>query len=209
MRRRWRWRRCLRPAPWCSPPEHAAAQRLAALEPAAAAAGAVVDRQLQQPGAWRAPRGRCRRPRPARAAGTRAMPAALGTAGRRRRRRHPALPARRGGRRVPARGVRAHRLHRSGRLARGGRRPRCGASRPPCPPDDQPTRCWPRMLLRMLHDVLHTPLPGGTAPGEVPPARKLVELEFHLPSRRARCGRAGAHAAPARARPCRRCSSAR
>jgi len=39
------------------------------------------------------------------------------------------------------------------------------------------------MLLRMLHDVMHTPLPGGMRLAEVPASRKLVELEFHLPSR--------------------------
>ena len=43
---------------------------------------------------------------------------------------------------------------------------------------------WPRMLLRMLHDVLHTPLPGGLRLVQVPPARRLIELEFHLPSPR-------------------------
>ena len=41
---------------------------------------------------------------------------------------------------------------------------------------------WPRMLLRMLHDVLHTPLPGGLRLAQVPPGRKRVELEFHLPA---------------------------
>jgi exodeoxyribonuclease V beta subunit len=40
------------------------------------------------------------------------------------------------------------------------------------------------MLLRMLHDVLHAPLPSGLRLAQVPPSRKLVELEFHLPSPR-------------------------
>jgi exodeoxyribonuclease V beta subunit len=42
----------------------------------------------------------------------------------------------------------------------------------------------PRMLMRMLGDVLHTPLPGGLALAEVPRARRLVELEFNLPAAR-------------------------
>jgi exodeoxyribonuclease V beta subunit len=41
-----------------------------------------------------------------------------------------------------------------------------------------------RMLLRMLNDVLHTPLAGGVRLAEVPPQRRRVEMEFHLPSRR-------------------------
>jgi exodeoxyribonuclease V beta subunit len=43
-------------------------------------------------------------------------------------------------------------------------------------------------LRRMLADVLATPLPVGTPTplrlAEVPPRRRLVELEFHLPARR-------------------------
>ena len=39
----------------------------------------------------------------------------------------------------------------------------------------------PAMLHRMLAQVLHTPLPGGTVLGQVPPGRRLVELEFNLP----------------------------
>ena len=38
-----------------------------------------------------------------------------------------------------------------------------------------------RMLLRLLHDVLHAPLPGGARLAQVPRQRRLVELEFHLP----------------------------
>ena len=41
----------------------------------------------------------------------------------------------------------------------------------------------PRMLLNMLHDVLHTPLAHGLHLAEVPRHRRLVELEFHLPAR--------------------------
>ena len=45
-----------------------------------------------------------------------------------------------------------------------------------------------RMLLRLLHDVLTTPLPVGTAQplrlGQVPWSQRRVELEFHLPSHR-------------------------
>ncbi len=40
----------------------------------------------------------------------------------------------------------------------------------------------PRMLSRMLDDVLTTQLPGGMALCEVPRARRLVELEFNLPA---------------------------
>jgi exodeoxyribonuclease V beta subunit len=53
---------------------------------------------------------------------------------------------------------------------------------PALPADDHRAH-WPGMLLRMLHDVTHTPLPGGLRLAEVPNSRKLVELEFHLPSR--------------------------
>ena len=53
----------------------------------------------------------------------------------------------------------------------------------PALPSDAERTLWPRMLLRMLHDVMHTPLPGGMRLAEVPASRKLVELEFHLPSR--------------------------
>jgi exodeoxyribonuclease V beta subunit len=45
-----------------------------------------------------------------------------------------------------------------------------------------------RMLERLLDDVLETPLPLGTPTplrlASVPPARRLTELEFHLPSHR-------------------------
>ncbi len=39
------------------------------------------------------------------------------------------------------------------------------------------------MLLRMLHDVLHTLLPGGFRLADVAALRKQVEMEFYLPSR--------------------------
>jgi exodeoxyribonuclease V beta subunit len=53
----------------------------------------------------------------------------------------------------------------------------------PALPADASQAQWPHMLLRMLHDVLHTPLPGGLRLADVPPSRKRAELEFHLPSR--------------------------
>ena len=40
----------------------------------------------------------------------------------------------------------------------------------------------PRMLGRMLADVLATRLPPGMALCEIPPARRLVELEFNMPA---------------------------
>ena len=43
---------------------------------------------------------------------------------------------------------------------------------------------WPRMLLRMLHDVLHTPVADGLRLAEVPAARCQAELEFSLPAHR-------------------------
>jgi exodeoxyribonuclease V beta subunit len=46
----------------------------------------------------------------------------------------------------------------------------------------------PTMLARMLDDVLHTPLPGGYRLADVPRERRLVELEFSLPSRHLRAG---------------------
>jgi exodeoxyribonuclease V beta subunit len=53
----------------------------------------------------------------------------------------------------------------------------------PALPNDAARTRWPRMLLRMLHDVMHAPLPGGMRLAEVPASRKRVELEFHLPAR--------------------------
>jgi exodeoxyribonuclease V beta subunit len=41
----------------------------------------------------------------------------------------------------------------------------------------------PSMLARMLADVLSTRLPGGFRLGDIPPSRRLVELEFSLPVR--------------------------
>jgi exodeoxyribonuclease V beta subunit len=54
----------------------------------------------------------------------------------------------------------------------------------PALPHEADSTMWPRMLLRMLHDVMHTPLPGGLRLAEVPASRKQAELEFHLPSHR-------------------------
>jgi exodeoxyribonuclease V beta subunit len=58
----------------------------------------------------------------------------------------------------------------------------------PALPADDSRALRPSMLLRMLHDVLHAPLPGGLCLAQVPPSRKLVELEFHLPSRQLDAG---------------------
>jgi exodeoxyribonuclease V beta subunit len=41
-----------------------------------------------------------------------------------------------------------------------------------------------RMLLQMLNDVMRTPLHDGLRLADVPAARRLVELEFHLPAQR-------------------------
>lgn len=49
-----------------------------------------------------------------------------------------------------------------------------------------------RMLERALHDVLHTPLPGGFALASVPRTRRLVELQFHLPAPNLDAGALGA-----------------
>lgn len=46
----------------------------------------------------------------------------------------------------------------------------------------------PAMLGRMLGDVLHTPLPAGFTLAQVPLRRRLVELEFSLPSRHLAAG---------------------
>ena len=47
-----------------------------------------------------------------------------------------------------------------------------------------PASAWAAMLQRLLGDVLHLPLPVGTARplrlAQVPPGRRLAELEFHL-----------------------------
>ena len=53
---------------------------------------------------------------------------------------------------------------------------------PPGPVDTALATRLPRMLSGMLADVLHTPLPGGVMLCEVPRARRLVELEFNMPS---------------------------
>ena len=53
----------------------------------------------------------------------------------------------------------------------------------PALPADAGAALRPRMLLQMLHDVLHTPLHDGLRLAEVPAARRRVELEFHLPAR--------------------------
>ena len=50
----------------------------------------------------------------------------------------------------------------------------------PQPPDVDAQR-HPRQLLRLLHDVLHTPLQPGLQLAQVPTARRLVEWEFSLP----------------------------
>ncbi len=54
----------------------------------------------------------------------------------------------------------------------------------PALPDGNDAALRPRMLLNMLHDVLHTPLAHGLRLAEVPRQHRLVELEFHLPARR-------------------------
>jgi exodeoxyribonuclease V beta subunit len=43
---------------------------------------------------------------------------------------------------------------------------------------------WPRMLLRVLHEVLHTPLADGLRLCDVPPTQRQTEMEFHLPAPR-------------------------
>ena len=111
-----------------------------------------------------------------------AAPAAPDRRGAHRRRRHPALPARRGGRRVPACGVRAHRLRRRRRAGPRPSMPRCGAMRRPCP--RSPTRrgcracccaccttcCTRRCPAGMrLADVPPQSPAGGAG---VPPARR-------------------------------------
>ncbi len=52
---------------------------------------------------------------------------------------------------------------------------------PALPPADEVLRR--RMLLNMLHDVMHATLADGLRLAQVPRRRTLVELEFHLPSR--------------------------
>ncbi len=41
---------------------------------------------------------------------------------------------------------------------------------------------WQAMVLRMLSDVTATPLPAGHRLDQIPPNRRLIELEFSLPS---------------------------
>ena len=62
----------------------------------------------------------------------------------------------------------------------------------PDAPGDTGNALRARMLARLLEGTLETPLPLGTeAPlrlADLPPARRLVELEFHLPSHRFEAG---------------------
>ena len=53
---------------------------------------------------------------------------------------------------------------------------------PQSPPHSDLATRLPRMLRRMLGDVLNTRLPGGMALCEVPRERRLVEMEFNLPA---------------------------
>ena len=50
------------------------------------------------------------------------------------------------------------------------------------------TALLPAMLANMLSDVLHTPLPDGFTLAAVPMGRRLVELEFSLPSKHLSAG---------------------
>ena len=54
-------------------------------------------------------------------------------------------------------------------------------ARPPQAASDD-SAAWNAMVLQMLEDVTATPLPAGHRLNEVPRARRLVELEFSLPS---------------------------
>jgi exodeoxyribonuclease V beta subunit len=58
--------------------------------------------------------------------------------------------------------------------------------RPQTAPDADAAARLPKMLAHMLDDVLHTPLPGGFRLADVPRGRRLVELEFSLPSKHLR-----------------------
>jgi exodeoxyribonuclease V beta subunit len=58
--------------------------------------------------------------------------------------------------------------------------------RPQPAPDAHAAARLPKMLAHMLDDVLHTPLPGGFRLADVPRERRLVELEFSLPSKHLR-----------------------
>ena len=55
------------------------------------------------------------------------------------------------------------------------------AAHPPTWHDATAAPRGPAMLQNMLAQVLHTALPGGAVLAQVPPARRLVELEFDLP----------------------------
>jgi exodeoxyribonuclease V beta subunit len=55
---------------------------------------------------------------------------------------------------------------------------------PPGAPGDARAALRPRMLARMLGDVVNTRLPGGMALSQVARRRRLVELEFNLPAAR-------------------------
>jgi exodeoxyribonuclease V beta subunit len=55
--------------------------------------------------------------------------------------------------------------------------------KPQTTPDPDLRSRMPAMLARMLDDVVSTPLPGGFSLADVPPSRRLVELEFSLPAR--------------------------
>ena len=109
---------------------------------------------------------------------------------------------------MPACGVRAHRLHRRRPAGPRPSKPRCGCIAQALPASPTAAR-WPRMLLRMLHDVLHTPLPGGHAPGRRAAAARLVETGVPPARRGSWARRRWARCCGSRATPCRRWPSAR
>jgi exodeoxyribonuclease V beta subunit len=47
-------------------------------------------------------------------------------------------------------------------------------------PGNEARAPWDRMLVRLLQDVMHTPLPGGLRLADLPAQRRQAELEFHL-----------------------------
>ena len=161
------------------------AQRLTPQHAAPAAAGrAGRPRPISRPGgasaataAWRMA------PRHEAAAidhDLRVPPAAPDDAGalrrRSRRRRHPALSARRGGRRVPACGVRARRLQRRRPAGPRPSMPRCGVHAPALPAVADPARAGRACCCACCTTCCTRRCPAALRLADVPPqSRKLVE----------------------------------
>ncbi len=205
MRRRWRWRRCRRAGAAVLAPGARPRDRLAALS---------LPRPLPAPwwiGSYSSLAHGARHEDAAVDHDLRVLPATSddrhGAATIDRCRRHPALPARRGGRRVPACGVRAHRLQRPRRLARGRRcraAPLCAGLARTRRPRAVAAHAAAHAARRAAHAAARRAAPGAGAARGASGWSWSSTCRRRSWTRRRCCARCASTA-----RPCRRCSSAR